>query len=192
MSSVERCEYSFNILLTGDVCVGKTSLMFKFVDKPVENVELGSQGLEMKKIVIGDTRVRLVIYDTSGVPKLRPLTRGYYGFSVGILLLYSIEDRNSFHGLRSWLEDFGKSADPGTVITLLGCKCDSVSERVVSKDDGARLAKEYGINFLEVSAKTGYDVEAAFRITAISILARVLDGTIDRKKVKHSRERAVF
>ena len=47
------------------------------------------------------------------------------------------------------------------LIFLAGNKCDS-EERAVSRDEGERLAREYRVNFMETSAKTGYNVELAF------------------------------
>lgn len=36
------------------------------------------------------------------------------------------------------------------------------SERVIRSEDGETLAREYGVPFLETSAKTGMNVELAF------------------------------
>lgn len=43
----------------------------------------------------------------------------------------------------------------------LGNKCDC-DERVVAKEDGERLAREYNVGYMETSAKTGANVEQAF------------------------------
>uniref|UniRef100_A8MZI4 RAB37, member RAS oncogene family n=3 Tax=Homininae TaxID=207598 RepID=A8MZI4_HUMAN len=45
---------------------------------------------------------------------------------------------------------------------LLGNKADMSSERVIRSEDGETLAREYGVPFLETSAKTGMNVELAF------------------------------
>lgn len=42
-----------------------------------------------------------------------------------------------------------------------GNKCDS-EDRIVNWEDGERLAREYKVNFMETSAKTGLNVELAF------------------------------
>lgn len=42
-----------------------------------------------------------------------------------------------------------------------GNKCDS-EDRIVNREDGERLAREYKVNFMETSAKTGLNVELAF------------------------------
>uniref|UniRef100_A0A0B6YTR5 Small monomeric GTPase n=1 Tax=Arion vulgaris TaxID=1028688 RepID=A0A0B6YTR5_9EUPU len=49
---------------------------------------------------------------------------------------------------------------------LLGNKCDGSSDRVVKREEGERLSKEYGVPFMETSAKTGVNVELAFMAVA--------------------------
>lgn len=45
---------------------------------------------------------------------------------------------------------------------VLGNKCDCTGERVVRREDGERLAREYNVTFMETSAKSGLNVELAF------------------------------
>lgn len=40
------------------------------------------------------------------------------------------------------------------------------SERMIRREDGERLAKEYTVTFMETSAKTGTNVELAFMAIA--------------------------
>jgi hypothetical protein len=59
---------------------------------------------------------------------------------------------------------------------LIGNKIDK-SQRVVSREAGERLAREYEVSFLETSAKTGQNVELAFMATAQALL----DTELSRK-----------
>ena len=53
---------------------------------------------------------------------------------------------------------------------LVGNKCDLEESRQVKTEEGQRLAEEYGIPFLETSAKDNINVEDAFmQITRIVI-----------------------
>lgn len=56
---------------------------------------------------------------------------------------------------------------------LIGNKIDK-SQRVVSREAGERLARDYEVSFLETSAKTGQNVELAFMATAQALLDKEL------------------
>uniref|UniRef100_A0A0N5AS84 GTP-binding nuclear protein n=1 Tax=Syphacia muris TaxID=451379 RepID=A0A0N5AS84_9BILA len=43
-------------------------------------------------------------------------------------------------------------------IVIVGNKCDLTSERVVSREDGFNMAKQYDCSFVESSAKANYNV----------------------------------
>jgi Ras-related protein Rab-8A len=45
---------------------------------------------------------------------------------------------------------------------LVGNKCDMLDEKVVSTEEGEKLAKEFGIPFWECSAKNNINVEESF------------------------------
>ena len=45
---------------------------------------------------------------------------------------------------------------------LVGNKCDKTYEREVSKEEGAQLARQFGCEFIETSAKTAQNVERLF------------------------------
>jgi len=49
----------------------------------------------------------------------------------------------------------------------LGNKADcSLNDRMVKREDGEQLAKEYSVTFMETSAKSGFNVEIAFMAVA--------------------------
>ena len=45
---------------------------------------------------------------------------------------------------------------------LVGNKCDMTDEKMIEAEQGADLAKEFGMQFFETSAKTGLNVQEAF------------------------------
>jgi len=53
-----------------------------------------------------------------------------------------------------------KRGDP--IFMLVGNKCDKTYEREVSKEEGAALARQFGCDFIETSAKTAQNVERLF------------------------------
>jgi len=53
-----------------------------------------------------------------------------------------------------------KRGDP--IFMLVGNKCDKTHEREVTREEGAALARQFGCEFLETSAKTAQNVERLF------------------------------
>jgi GTPase KRas protein len=48
------------------------------------------------------------------------------------------------------------------IFMLVGNKCDKTYEREVSREEGAALARQFGCEFIETSAKTAHNVERLF------------------------------
>lgn len=66
------------------------------------------------------------------------------------------------------------------VIMLIGNKADLAdTKRRVTTEEGERFAKENGLIFIETSAKTAYNVEAAFLQTSNIIFSNLVNGGYD-------------
>lgn len=90
--------------------------------------------------------------------------------------MYDITRRETFDHVYSWLKEVRKNGNPNMVIVLIGNKLDLDSKRAITFDEGQAFAKEYGLLFLEASAKTGDYVEEAFVSAAINVLERIDNG----------------
>ncbi|GLG99242.1 Ras-related protein Rab-26 [Gryllus bimaculatus] len=127
----------------------------------------------MNKVVsVDNTRVKLQIWDTAGQERFRSVTHAYYRDAHALLLLYDVTNKLSFDNIRAWLGEIREYAQDDVVIMLLGNKADCGGERVVRKEDGERLAREYNVAFMETSAKTGLNVELSFMAVARELKCR--------------------
>jgi small GTP-binding protein len=90
----------------------------------------------------------------------------HYANAGGIAVFYSIADTESFFTARKYLDEIKLKALSHAAVILVGNKCDLVNDRQISTDDGNLLAKEYGVSFLEASAKTNVNIEDLFNLIA--------------------------
>ncbi|KAG8446338.1 hypothetical protein GDO86_013971, partial [Hymenochirus boettgeri] len=184
------------VMLLGDSGVGKTCFLIQFKDGAfLSGTFLATVGIDFryKIISVDGVKVKLQIWDTAGQERFRSVTHAYYRDAQALLLLYDITNKTSFDNIRAWLTEIHEYAQKDVVIVLLGNKSDVTTGRVVRTEDGESLAKEYGVPFLETSAKTGANVELAFLAVAKELKERAnqqeeskfqLQSYIDSQKKK--------
>lgn len=127
----------------------------------------------------GDTQiVKLQIWDTAGQDRFRSVTRSYYRGAVACMAVFSLADRTSYEKLHQWLSDAKTQARPDITILIVGNKSD-LEERQVSLIEASRFAQSEGCAYVETSAKTGENVEAAFFKLTRSVLSKIQDGKLD-------------
>ena len=90
------------------------------------------------------------------------MTTSYYKGAQGIVIVYDITDIASFEHVKSWMNDIDKFAKEGVYKILVGNKSDLEEQRKVPTIKGKQLADEYGIPFLETSAKKNENIEKLF------------------------------
>lgn len=92
---------------------------------------------------------------------------------MGIMLVYDITQEKSFENIKNWIRNIEENASTDVEKMLLGNKCELNEKRQVTKDRGEQLAIEYGIKFLETSAKNSINVEDAFFTLARDIKSKM-------------------
>ncbi len=87
---LERTVYRFKVILLGDIAVGKSSLLSRFVDDKYTNEYRCNVGVEFKvKSFFLDSNkgADLQIWDTVGEERFRTITRQYYRDTKGINII---------------------------------------------------------------------------------------------------------
>ncbi|XP_055991244.1 ras-related protein Rab-26 [Sorex fumeus] len=168
-------DVAFKVMLVGDSGVGKTCLLVRFKDRAfLAGTFISTVGIDFRNKVldVDGMKVKLQIWDTAGQERFRSVTHAYYRDAHALLLLYDVTNKASFDNIQAWLAEIQEYAQHNAVIMLLGNKVDSVQEHVVRREDGEKLAKEYGLPFMETSAKSGLNVDLAFMAIAKELKQR--------------------
>lgn len=157
-------DYLFKILLIGDSGVGKTCILCRFANNEFNRSHISTIGIDfkMKTIVVEGKRIRIQMWDTAGQERYETITTQYYRRAQGIILVYDITRQETFNNIRKWLRYVDEHANNNVQRLLLANKCDAEDERMVWKDQGARLAAEKNIKFYETSAQSDINIDEAF------------------------------
>merc|ERR1711991_947432 len=127
-------------------------------------------------IEVDGKKIKLQLWDTAGQESFRSITSSYYRGAHCALLTYDITRRNTFDYLEGWLMELRQHSDANIVIILIGNKYDLAHMRAVPTVEGQAFAEEHGLLFLETSAKTAWNVEKAFLLSAQIIYNNVKKG----------------
>ena len=157
-------DISFKIIVIGDSCVGKSCLTTQAVRNNFEEFYTATIGFEFLtfNMRINNKVLKLQIWDTCGQEVYKSLISNFYRNSSLALILYAINNLDSFKHAETWLHDLKAQANPNVKVFLVGNKSDLEDERKVSKEEGERFKEEKHLDrFFETSAKTGENARNA-------------------------------
>ncbi|KAG8229029.1 hypothetical protein J437_LFUL007584 [Ladona fulva] len=151
-------DYLFKLLLIGDSGVGKTCVLFRFSEDAFNTTFISTIGIDFKirTIELDGKKIKLQIWDTAGQERFRTITTAYYRGAMGIMLVYDVTNEKSFENIKNWIRNIEENAAAD-----------------VFKERGEQLAIEYGIKFMETSAKASINVEEAFFTLARDIKTKM-------------------
>ena len=158
-------DLSFKIIIIGDSFVGKSSLAIKATKGTFDSLYTPTLGFEFLTfyVKLNDKNIKLQIWDTCGQETYRSLIGSFYRNSSLALIVYSIDNENSFNNIEIWLNDLKTKGNPDVNIFLIGNKADLEDKRMITKDMANDLCDIHNINFfLETSAKTGFNAKNIF------------------------------
>ena len=87
------------------------------------------------------------------------------------LLVYDVTRKDTFEKLEDWYNEI-KTASPTISLILVGNKIDLTSDRQISTEEGQNLAQKLGLTYIETSAKTGENINDAFKMLALQMIKR--------------------
>lgn len=173
----------FKIVIIGDSCIGKSSLLLKLInDKFYEthNVTIGVD-FKAKYLLTQDSAgneklAKLKIWDTAGQERFRAIIRTYYAGVHGIILAFDLTATGTFDNLHDWINEIKDSGIDSCPIMLVGNKSDLTDKRQIHQSDINNFVMDYkeigfDIQYLECSSRTGQNVNLVFTTLANKLMS---------------------
>lgn len=169
----EEVNLTLKICFLGDSSVGKTSLIRKYVYDVFDDSYLMTMGTKVtKKNIIVDMpghnkkfNVTFMIWDIIGDIHFRGLLHhSYLHGAAGALLVCDITRPETLESLNTWVESLQIEGDGNIPMVFMGNKCDLRGGQKLNGEEIQSLADVYSSLWLLTSAKTGQNVEEAFKI----------------------------
>ena len=180
---------NLKIILVGNVAVGKTSIIGRYINNSFDDkYRCTIQAEQQTKIIKEDesTSIKMNIWDTVGQEKFRSVTRQYYHDCQGAIIVFDLTKKKTFDDIKKWLNDIKNYGNDDTIIILLGNKSDLTGDRELSPSDIKDKLKEFDDDFLyyEVSAKIGNNISMAF-----DKLKKLIMENRSKKEEKNKRDK---
>ena len=186
----QEYDYLFKLLLIGNSSVGKSSLLFRFVENVWDDSFVPTIGVDfkLKTLEVNGKKVKLQIWDTAGQERFKNITASYYRGGNGVLVVYDITERESFDNLTSWLIEIEKNANKNVYKLLIGNKCDLEDKRKVTFQEGKDFAESNGMKFIETSAKDNTKVQEAFELLTSEIMKSAVNKDKGMEKKDNTKQ----
>ncbi len=154
---------NFKIVLAGDPDVGKTSLIYRFVEGTFAKEYLPTLGFQIftKSLLIEDVHIEFQVWDVGGGQSFRYIRKNYYSGTGGFLLVFDLGNLESFKHLETWLAEI-REVCPQKPFILVGNKSDLPEKKVTDAEIDVKLKQWGASGKIFTSAKTGSNINEAF------------------------------
>ena len=176
-------EFQIKLVIIGDTGVGKTNFIFQFTEGRFSSLHVTTVGFDYKSKIIklpkSKRNVKLQIWDTAGQERYMAINKSLFQKVQGIILMYDLTNRDSFEHVTNWLNLIKQTVTSKTII-LVANKLDLEEEkRIVSVEEGEKIAKDNNILFFEGSGCTGENVDKIFTTIAENIYTNLIEEKDD-------------
>ena len=162
--NTESYEFMFKVVLVGDMSVGKTNIIAKYLKNQFNEDYKTTIGVEFHSKItkVEGHVVKAQIWDTCGQERFKSITDSYYKGAKGAFVVYDITRKNTFESVDSWISALRSAADKNLNIIIIGNKSDLEDQRQVETEQGEEKAQNNEAAFMETSAYSGDNIVKAF------------------------------
>ena len=125
-SDYPKYDHNFKIIVIGNSGVGKTCLTLRASTGEFQDKQPPTLGFEYCPFFLKykDKVLKLEIWDTCGQEAYRSLIKSFFINSSLAIIVYAIDDKNSFSSINGWIRQCKISCSPETKFFLIGNKVD--------------------------------------------------------------------
>jgi len=186
----------YRVVLVGVGGVGKSCLTIQFIaDRFVEDYDPTLEDSYRKQVTVDTEECLLDIFDTAGQEDFSAVRDQYMRTGDGFLCVYSVTLRNSFEEVANFHEHILRVKDVETIpFVLVGNKADLEGQRVVSKEEGDKMAQRLNCKFLESSAKTKLNVHESFHelVREVKEYKRKHEAQVQTPVAEQKKKKSLF
>ncbi|ELP88885.1 hypothetical protein EIN_475870 [Entamoeba invadens IP1] len=192
-------EKTFQVVVIGEGSVGKSAICLLYV-KGEFNVEYNPtiEDSYAAEVDVEGQKVKMSLIDTTGQEEYISLREQYYLKGDAFVLVYSIDNKNSFHALKNHRDGIlGFRTGKKTLLVMAGNKCDLEEQRQIPTDEAKKQAEEWGnIPFFETSAQNNINIKELFGCVAKLLMDaakeenahKPADQKVEEKKTEDPKE----
>jgi len=174
--SLDSYSMNYKTIILGDLMVGKTTLIQKFTTGKFRQDYIPTLGIsitERSYNLLGDekSKVNFTIWDLAGQKFFKRARTVYIRGSQAAFLVYDCTNIETFNDIPEWYTELVNDT-VNVPIVLIANKIDLKDKRVVSTEEGQRLAKKLRCHYIETSALTGENVNEAFQLLGVGLFFR--------------------
>ncbi|NVM54233.1 MAG: GTP-binding protein [Candidatus Helarchaeota archaeon] len=160
----DLADYEYKLIVCGDPHVGKTSTILRFTDNAFRRTYIPTLGVNLskKQIRYKDLNVKFVLWDIAGQSKFQTMRRPFYKGADGQLLVFDLTDLESFENITNWYKDIKTNLKGELRGLIIGNKNDLVDQRKVEEENIKKLSQKLDLEFFEISALTGENINEVF------------------------------
>ena len=143
------------MILLGESGVGKTSIIKRYLEDQFDKNETSTLSMSYvgKTVKIDNKDIRLNIWDTIGQEKYRSISKLFLNETKIVILVYSIDNGESFKELSYWYDLYKELLGEETILGIAGNKMDLYLNQEVEEEKAKEYAESRGAIFSLVSAK---------------------------------------
>lgn len=176
-------EIRLKIVFLGDGGVGKTSIARRYLGETFRTdyrATIGADFYVRKDVYtfegLGTFHFQWQIFDLAGQPTFKQVRPIYYQRARAAIMVFDVSRPETFYSIPNWLKEFWTHAGGLYPFILVGNKIDLRRQmQCLGPEYGQKYAKMlsdrlgFPIPYVETSAKTGENINEAFRTLAYTL-----------------------